>query len=86
MTIKQLRKLIAEKSEKFDLTHHKQAILRGLLIFAKHDDDMALEFGHDVIYADSIEGSLEYLSDEDIHELIKLNWHIDENSECWCHH
>jgi len=62
----------------------KNRALKGLQIFAKYNDDIQLAYEHDIIYAESLEKSLEYLTEEDVQELSRLGWIIDTDS--WAHY
>lgn len=65
--------------------HEKNAVMRGLQILAKYENDVWPQFGHDVIWASSFEETVPFMSEEDVIQMAKLGWFYDDDSECWSH-
>lgn len=58
---------------------------QGLQIIAKYTNNVVCAAEHDIIYSESIEKLIKAgITREDVEQLAKLNWHIDEYESLAC--
>ena len=80
-----MKKLTIQRVEElFDLVKDKwkgDNAYKGLQILSKYTDNLIQGAGHDVIYSEDIYKLIEKgITEEDIIELSKLNWMVDDES------
>ena len=80
-----MKKLTIERVEElFDLVKAKwkgDNAYKGLQILSKYTDNLIQGAGHDVIYSEDIYKLIDKgITEEDIIELSKLNWMVDDES------
>jgi hypothetical protein len=82
MTKEHAKKILDSTKRDYTIKH---CVLKGLQIFARYNEDETIAFLHDVIYAEDFEDSLKHLTEEELQELAKMSWIVDEETETWCH-
>lgn len=59
--------------------------MQGLLILQKYTDNLIQGAGHDVIWSEDIDKLIDKgITEEDVQELRRLNWMIEEGSYLAC--
>lgn len=61
----------------------KQVVVRGLNILAKYDDDLAVAFEHDQVWAADFDTTVARMSKEEVIELAVCGWF--ESQDSWSH-
>lgn len=57
---------------------------QGMQILSKYNTNLLRAAEHDIIYSVDIDDVLEAITEEDAIALAQLNWHIDEEFDCFC--
>ena len=81
---KEIKKIFKKTKSELHKLEGDKAFL-GLQIFSKYTQKNLIGGAdHDIIWSISVEQAIELnVSDEDFVELAKLNWHMDEEGDCF---
>ncbi len=78
MDREQLEKIFEEVDSKWEGDN----AFKGLQILSKYTDNLITGASHDIIYSEDIDKIVDKITEEDAIALAKLNWMINDESEC----